>query len=596
MLQKITFGGIPLLITLSFAQAPDSLPQMPGWPKDLAQSHATGVTLADVNKDGYLEILMGTIEACEFHVWDYQGNELPGWPKSVGIDSIWSKCAIGDIDPSYPGLEIIVANYRSRIFAWHADGTDVPGWPHYLCQTGLCKSPSLFDIDLDGDLEIIYSSNTGVFVLNHDCTNYPGWPVYNSSIGTPSVADVDNDGIIEICIQTYDAIYLYDKDANVESGWPITIQNGHSGYIQPTLADLDGDGDLEILHAYSNGTEHQNYVGIYHHDGTNFENWPLPFPGAQTYTTPAVGDLDGDGDLEILGGGRLFSPEKALMARHHTGDTVAGWPVIVSGLECSAIIFDLDLDDNGKREVIINDNSYHLLHAFNDNGTPVPDWPQTTGNSFPNCAAVGDVDADGDIEVAFVAGGYVNLFTVEGVEYCPYMTEWSCWYHDNWHTGWFHPLAPQNPIATSTPDWIRLIWNANTEPDIAGYNVYRSATSGGPYEKLTDTLITQTGYNDVPADSNEYYYCVSAEIQAQTESRLSNEVSGHLGIKEYQVINKKNSSIWPSIFTGPLLLSDDINCNIFDITGRTVVPEEIKPGIYFVEIDGVITQKVVKIR
>ena len=52
----------------------------------------------------------------------------------------------------------------------------------------------------------------------------------------------------------------------------------------------------------------------------------------------------------------------------------------------------------------------------------------------------------------------------------------------------------------------------------------------------------------------------------------------------------------PTVCSGPLLLPEDKTCKVFDITGRVVMPNRIKPGIYFIEIDGKIQQKVVKIR
>jgi hypothetical protein len=58
-------------------------------------------------------------------------------------------------------------------------------------------------------------------------------------------------------------------------------------------------------------------------------------------------------------------------------------------------------------------------------------------------------------------------------------------------------------------------------------------------------------------------------------------------------IERKYSS---TIINGPLLLSDGNNCKVFDVTGRVVVPDNIKPGIYFIEVDGKIRQKVIKIR
>lgn len=51
-----------------------------------------------------------------------------------------------------------------------------------------------------------------------------------------------------------------------------------------------------------------------------------------------------------------------------------------------------------------------------------------------------------------------------------------------------------------------------------------------------------------------------------------------------------------TIFNGPLILPAGKNCKVFDITGRVMMPDKIKPGIYFVEIDGAIPHKVIKIK
>jgi hypothetical protein len=54
--------------------------------------------------------------------------------------------------------------------------------------------------------------------------------------------------------------------------------------------------------------------------------------------------------------------------------------------------------------------------------------------------------------------------------------------------------------------------------------------------------------------------------------------------------------ISPTIFSGPLTLPLDKTCTVYDITGRTVEPTHLSPGIYYVEIDGVISAKIIKIR
>lgn len=69
-----------------------------------------------------------------------------------------------------------------------------------------------------------------------------------------------------------------------------------------------------------------------------------------------------------------------------------------------------------------------------------------------------------------------------------------------------------------------------------------------------------------------------------------------LGIEESKFSAIKKDEITTTIFSGPMLLPKGKKCKVFDITGRVVEPSKIQPGIYFIEIDGVVTQKVVKVR
>ncbi|MBC8415405.1 MAG: VCBS repeat-containing protein, partial [Candidatus Cloacimonetes bacterium] len=241
--------------------------QMPGWPQNMGTAPnfaPTGASLADIDDNSLLEILAGSTDG-SFHVWDFLGNELIGWPKT-GLDQIQSKCAVGDIDPAYPGLEIVAAGKSNTLYAWHNDGTDVPGWPQYVGETGALKSPVIYDLDNDGSLEIILGQrlypNGHVLVFNSDGTTYLGWPqsLDYMCVATPSVGDVDNDGEIEICAVSFYSVFLWDKDGVTKPGWPKLNVAGGMSYAQPVFADLDDDGDMEILHSYY--TSNTNYVGI----------------------------------------------------------------------------------------------------------------------------------------------------------------------------------------------------------------------------------------------------------------------------------------------------------------------------------------------
>jgi hypothetical protein len=68
------------------------------------------------------------------------------------------------------------------------------------------------------------------------------------------------------------------------------------------------------------------------------------------------------------------------------------------------------------------------------------------------------------------------------------------------------------------------------------------------------------------------------------------------GIEERELIVKKEDKIAATILRGPLQLPGGKKCKVYDITGRVIELTKIQAGIYFIEVDGVVTQKVVKIR
>jgi fibronectin type 3 domain-containing protein len=78
---------------------------------------------------------------------------------------------------------------------------------------------------------------------------------------------------------------------------------------------------------------------------------------------------------------------------------------------------------------------------------------------------------------------------------------------------------------SSTYNSVTLEWTAPGEPDVAGYNVYRSSTSGGPYTMVNPSLVTTTSYTDSGLSSGTYYYVVTAVSTGSEESGYSSEVS-----------------------------------------------------------------------
>jgi fibronectin type 3 domain-containing protein len=70
-----------------------------------------------------------------------------------------------------------------------------------------------------------------------------------------------------------------------------------------------------------------------------------------------------------------------------------------------------------------------------------------------------------------------------------------------------------------------LQWHASSTPNVAGYNVYRGTTSGGPYTRLNPSLITSLNYTDENVQAGQTYYYVVTVVASDgvSESAYSNE-------------------------------------------------------------------------
>ena len=131
----------------------------------------------------------------------------------------------------------------------------------------------------------------------------------------------------------------------------------------------------------------------------------------------------------------------------------------------------------------------------------------------------------------------------------------------------------------------------NSRPDVAVVEAYIT---------LTDTWTTQ--YPMLVARRELDVGVVVARLYAiggwpVAVSNRNEEGRIHTSVEENNTNNYHiGHDFTPSIMTGALHLPEGKNCKVFDITGREVDAARLSPGIYFIEIDGQITNKIIKIR
>ena len=353
----------------------------PGWPQHPTSREFRGLSVSDLDNDGSSDLIVTGAVDSQINTWVYDtnGTMLPGWPQLSNDNGYaWgvfnANASAGDLNND--GMnEIVVPSDVHYICAYRADGTQLPANPMYgekdwgavgvweslatelrgwgecngvraeSYRTNFADGPSVIaDVNGDEIPEIVVTGNVydchagyppsrydGVYIFNSDRSRFndggfdwrstpvdTGTPlsedydVIESDLPNPVVADLEGDGTMEILYASYDGrVHAFWLDKTEHGNWPYSVYDPADGFYrfasEPVIADLDDNGFAEVLFtSWTQKNSHQTgKLHILDYLGNPIYEIPLPdaFGGDDwngALPAPTLANIDSDPDLEIV--------------------------------------------------------------------------------------------------------------------------------------------------------------------------------------------------------------------------------------------------------------------------------------------------------
>jgi len=341
------------------------------WSIDHDRALKTSATAADLDGDGKTEIAVANDIG---HVFVYDADGILDWSHPFDTPTGGFKHLVAaDVHPN-PGLEVLAGFDDGWLNCLSADGELL--W-RFFGDKFRVGGTAVGDVTGDGFTDIVYGTDNGnVYCLNgwgHVQWRYAEYAPYGRS--GVNLVDLDGDGAAEVLLTRSNQgsatcqMALDGRTGAFKWRAPTFMQ----GYNSNAIADLDGDGSLEVVHS-----DKGNHLYATRADGSHM--WEVELGGRGIFWASAIADVDGNGQLDVIVGARGSDPnDKACVYRISADGQVLDRLALGSNANASPAIGEIN--DDGKLDVLVAVDGPPRLLALSWDGDGKVAWPSARGDS-----------------------------------------------------------------------------------------------------------------------------------------------------------------------------------------------------------------------